>query len=42
MVFILIGSYRLYGIDLGLIISGGVLIVMNIITLIIAFRLRDR
>jgi hypothetical protein len=42
LVLILTGSIRLYGIDLGLIISGGVLIALNMITLAIAIRLRNR
>jgi hypothetical protein len=40
MVLILTGSIRLYGIDVGLIISGFVLIALNMITLAIAFKLR--
>jgi hypothetical protein len=42
LVLILTGSIRLYGIDTGLIISGFVLIVLNMITLAIAFKLRNR
>jgi len=42
LVLILTGSIRLYGIDLGLIISGAVLIGLNMITLLIALKLRNR
>jgi hypothetical protein len=42
LVLILTGSIRLYGIDVGIIISGGVLIVLNMITLLIAIKVRGR